>query len=271
MNISLLLGIVSAVLTLWFGVFKSTANSSFYLDSHAMILVCGGTLTASLIGFPISRILHLVETFLSWFFIKKIPDYKIVEELYSVALSFQKYKDLVDSSEFSHKFIREGFDFVKSDSFNDRQVQDILTKRIIAFKKALQSDAKMLTALAKFPPAFGLLGASTGMISMMLNLNSGGSKSIGPAMAIALVATFWGIALANLLLLPMADFANKIAQEDSHTRIIIMEGLVLIKKNEEPHVIVEILKSHLAPSDRRKVKILAKLNTIDQQNSNRIA
>lgn len=256
MNFSLVLGMTAAVLTLWLGVFKTTANPVFYLDLHALIIVCGGTMAAALIAFPISRILDLADTFLSWLIRRKSIDYKIVEELYEVALYFRKYHDLVSSLEFSHPFIREGFEFVKSEAFNERQLEEILSKRILGFRKSLQNDAKMLTALAKFPPAFGLLGASTGMISMMLHLNEGNAKAIGPAMASALVATFWGIGLANLFILPLADYASKIAADDSHTRLIILEGLLLIKRNEEPHVIVELLKSYLSPVDRRKVRIL---------------
>lgn len=256
MNISLLLGIGASVLTIWFGVFKSVEDPKFYLDVHAMVLVCGGTMAATLIGFPLSRLWGLAETLVDWLFRKKTPDYKIVEELYEVAIYYGKYKDLVSSVDFSHPFIREGFQFVKSSGFTEQQVHTILAKRIAAFKKALQSDAKMLQAIAKFPPAFGLLGASTGMISMMLNLNTGGSKAIGPAMAIALVATFWGIALANLIFLPLADFANKVAQDDSHTRLIIMEGLLMVKKETEPHVMVEVLRSHLPLADQSKIKIL---------------
>ncbi len=256
MNLSLIFGIIAAGLTLWLGVFRSVANPVFYFDTHAMILVCGGTMAAALIAVPFSSLVELVETLFEWLFRRKIPDYKIVEELYEVAMYYAKYKDLVSSAEFSHPFIREGFQFLKSESFNDQQIQAILSKRIISFKKMLQNDAKILTTLSKFPPAFGLLGASTGMIAMMLNLNSGGSSKIGSSMAIALVATFWGIGIANLFFLPLADFANKIAQDDSHTRLIIMEGLVLIKRQEEPHIIVEVLKSHLSPADRKKVKIL---------------
>lgn len=263
MNISFVFGIITAALTLWFGVFKTTANPFFYLDAHAMILVCGGTLAAALIAVPLARLIELGDTLLTWPFRRKVPDYKIVEELYEVAMYYRKYKDLVSSVEFSHPFIREGFEFVKSDSFNEQQIQSILSKRIIAFKKKLQNDAKILTSLSKFPPAFGLLGATTGMVAMMLNLNVGGSQKIGSSMAIALVATFWGIGLANLVFLPLADFANKIAQDDSHTRLIIMEGLVLIKHQEEPHVIVELLKSHLSPMERNKVRVLKQMSMAD--------
>ncbi|MGZ3773497.1 MAG: motility protein A [Pseudobdellovibrionaceae bacterium] len=260
MNFSLSLGIFTAVATLYFGVFRTTANPTFYLDPHALILVCGGTLAATLIAFPIGRMIALADTFMSWFLRRKTIDHRIVEELYEVAIYYRKYNELVSSLDFSHPFIREGFEFVKSKAFNERQLEEILSKRIIGFRKTLQNDAKMLNAIAKFPPAFGLLGASTGMISMMLHLNEGGTKAIGPAMATALVATFWGIALSNLIFLPLADNASKIAADDSHTRLIILEGLVLIKMDEEPHVIVEILKSHLSPADRAKVRVFKGLS-----------
>lgn len=270
MNISLILGLLAAGLTMWFGVFSSVETPKFYMDSHALILVFGGTFAASLIGFPIEKLLGLLNALINWFSRKKIPDYKIVEELYDVAIYYRKYRDILSSVDFSHPFIREGFGFVKSEKFNDRQLQMVLSKRIQAFKTEMHNDSKMLTAMAKFPPAFGLLGASTGMITMMLNLNSGGSKAIGPAMAIALVATFWGIALANLIFLPLADFANKIAQDDSHTRLIIMDGLVLIKKGEDPLVMVEVLRSHLSPDDRGKINLLSSLPMDERTSSRRV-
>ncbi len=255
MNKSLLSGIFLAIATLWFGVFKSVSNPLFYLDSHALILVCGGTLSASLIAFPFKQLVTLFDTLSIWLIRNKLPDYRVVEELYDVAQQFNKYKKLASPLEFAHPFINEGFMFLVSGDFDANQIQEILLKRIMAFRKKMQNDVKLLTALSKFPPAFGLLGASTGMITMMLNLNNGGSQKIGAAMAIALVATFWGIGLANLVFLPLSDFANKIAQEDAHTRLIIMEGLLMIKKNESPQFIVEILKSHLHPTERKKVKL----------------
>ncbi len=256
MNMSIFLGILAAGATMWFGVFKSVSNPSFYLDPHAMTLVLGGTVAASLIGFPLSKLLEVSDSLLAGFFRRKVPDYKVVEQMYEASIYFRKFRDLLNSVEFSHPFMAEGFSLLRNESFTEKHLQEILTKRIAAYKKKLHSDAKILTAIAKFPPAFGLLGASTGMIAMMLNLNKGGSQSIGPAMAIALVATFWGIALSNILLLPLADYANKIAQDDTHTRLIIMEALILIKKNEDPHVMVEILKSHLPSIDRKRIRIM---------------
>jgi len=271
MNKSLITGFFLACATLWFGVFKSVSNPLFYFDTHALILVCGGTISASLIAFPFKQLLSLADTFLIWLIRKKIPDYKIIEELYNVSLQYKKYKDLASTLEFSHPFINEGFAFVTSNEYDVDQIQEILIKRIVAHRKKMQNDGKILSAISKFPPAFGLLGASTGMIAMMLNLNSGGTQMIGSAMAVALVATFWGIGLANLVFLPLSDFANKIAQDDAHTRLIIMEGLILIKKNETSNNIIEILKSHLHPADRKKIKIIMEVSKKSNDNNTNAA
>lgn len=256
MNLSLVAGIIAAVLTLWFGVFKSTSNPLFYIDLHAITVVCGGTLAAALIAFPFRRLVSLADTFLSWVFRTRSADYKIVEQIYEVSLHYERYKELVVSEQYSHPFIYEALQFVANDAFSDSQMQEILQKRILSFKKTLQNDVKMLKALSKFPPAFGLLGATTGMIAMMLSLNSGGASKVGSAMAIALVATFWGIALANLIFLPLADYANKIAQDDSHTRYLILEGMLLIKQKQKPHIVVEVLKSNLPEYERSLVRTL---------------
>jgi len=271
MNKSLITGFFLACATLWFGVFKSVSNPLFYFDSHALILVCGGTISATLIAFPFKQLLNLADTFLIWLIRKKIPDYKIVEEMYEVSIQYKKYKNLASTLEFSHPFINEGFAFVTSNDYDANQIQEILIKRIIAYRKKMQNDGKILSAISKFPPAFGLLGASTGMIAMMLNLNSGGTQMIGSALAVALVATFWGIGLSNLVFLPLSDFANKIAQDDAHTRLIIMEGLILIKNNEPSSSVVEILKSHLHPGDRKKMKIIKDVSNSSNDNKTTVA
>lgn len=102
----------------------------------------------------------------------------------------------------------------------------------------------------KFPPGLGLLGASSGMIEMMVGLNSSGMDGIGNAMAVALVATFWGIAIANFVFLPLADYAARVASEDFFTRSLVVHGISLIKQGMAPKIIAETLISQLAIRDQ---------------------
>lgn len=105
--------------------------------------------------------------------------------------------------------------------------------------------------IARFPPAFGLLGATLGMISLLQTLGEPGAQDrIGPAMATALVATFYGLVCANLIFLPIAEKLGAVAATDRNIRAIIKEGLVMIVEKRHPTFIAEYLQSFLPPADR---------------------
>lgn len=250
MNISSFIGIALAGLTLWFGVFRATPDKLLFLDTHAIILVLGGTLAASFIAFPFKRLKNLVR-FTMWGFLYKymVKQEDLFAELLSVADTHYRTPRNPPQSDL-HPFLSEALMLLANSNIDAREMRQLLSRRIETTKHAYRSDAKMLNALGKFPPAFGLLGASAGMIAMMMNLGKGGAESIGPSMAIALVATFWGIAVANLVILPLADFAGKAAQEEIEMRKMIME-VTLLMKHQESHLFVQdYIRSSVTPSLR---------------------
>jgi chemotaxis protein MotA len=153
-----------------------------------------------------------------------------------------------------HPFLAEGLNLLQKNYLTRAELEDVLHARRLVFKKKYLQDAKILNAVAKYPPAFGLLGASTGMIAMMTNLGGpGGTSMIGASMAVALVATFWGIAAANFLLLPLADYAQRIIVVDQEIRELIIEGTMMIYDNADDEVLAERLRSRLQVGDRYKV------------------
>ncbi|MBO9666357.1 MAG: MotA/TolQ/ExbB proton channel family protein, partial [Bdellovibrio sp.] len=102
-----------------------------------------------------------------------------------------------------------------------------------------------------FPPAFGLLGATLGMISLLQTLGEPGAQDrIGPAMATALVATFYGLLTANLVLIPIAEKLSSVSQADMTLREIIKEGVLLVHEKKHPIFIREYLRSFLPPAQR---------------------
>ncbi|MBN8537713.1 MAG: MotA/TolQ/ExbB proton channel family protein [Deltaproteobacteria bacterium] len=256
MNISTLIGFGVAALVLWFGVLHSTPNPKLFLDPHALILVCGGTLAAALIAFPIKKLIGFFDFFISGVLLKKNLKTVVIGE--QIFRSYEMHKanhmdQLVNESGF-HPFLVESVKMISRHQFEDHELEEILETRIESIKTAYLNDAKMLNALAKFPPAFGLLGASTGMIVMMTRLGSGGAETIGPAMAIALVATFWGIAVANLVFLPLSDYANKVALDEARQRKMIADSVRAMNKKCSIAFLTEITLGHLPMSDRMKFK-----------------
>lgn len=256
MNISSLVGFILAGIIVWLGAISRSPKPQIFFDAHALIIVVGGTIAAGLIAFPLRRILNLVDLVLLGVLFKKKPsDTVIVNELIEAAAIGKENLDVrLNRRDIPHYFIREGYYLISEGLLTDDELLDVLSKRSETFRRTYLSDAKMLTALAKFPPAFGLLGASTGMINMMTNLGKNGTDSIGPAMGIALVATFWGIALANLVLLPLADYASKLNTEDQNTRQIIIEGLMMIKRGFNETVVARALIGMLPIGERVNFK-----------------
>jgi chemotaxis protein MotA len=251
-NVTAFFGFTLVGATLWFGVFKGLTNASIFLDSHALILVCGGTLAAALLAYPARSLARIADLILLALLFRMKPSaQQVVQELSDLTRAALRRDESCKGTSLSHPFADEAVQLLLTRDLPAEQALTILQNRIIGVRKTYQSEAKMLNAIAKFPPAFGLLGASTGMIAMMLNLGTGGTEAIGPAMAIALVATFWGIGLANLVILPLADFATRSAADDLHVRGIILEWARLVYKGHEPFTITQSINGHLPILDRK--------------------
>jgi chemotaxis protein MotA len=255
-NISTFIGVGIAAVVIWMGVIGHASNPFIFLDSHALILVIGGTLAAGLIAFPIQRFKDLSKFLLYVvFYPPKTGKIKIAEQILRMAGVQRGLLRPWELRDAHHPLLAEGYHLIKKSDLLVNEFRDVLLQRNQIVKDNYVGDAKMLMALAKFPPAFGLLGATTGMIAMMSNLGSGGQDSIGPAMAIALVATFWGIAVANLVLLPLADHANRTAQDQAQVRTMIVAGLVLIHQQASIVMIYEMMTGFLPMNQRNNVTL----------------
>ena len=251
MNITALAGFLVVLSVIYLGVIQHTANPELFLDSHAIILVLGGTLAAALVAFPFKSLTRIITLLYSGVLFKSKTNHRqVINDIILAAWEFRRNPESLLKRRANHPFLTEGFKLVAEDIISEADLKDILMRRSNYFKKSYIDDAKTLHALAKFPPAFGLLGATTGMISMMTHLSVGGKESVGPSMAVALVATFWGIAISNFILLPLADHATKAAAEDSFTRQLIIEGLMIIKQKRPDQVVVAKLNSYLSIQNR---------------------
>jgi chemotaxis protein MotA len=251
MNIASLIGFVIAGIVLWFGVLVSMKDPKIFMDAHALYLVLGGTACATFISFPIKKIFTIAALFFKRVFLKNTKNRpEIVKNLVDAAGVAKTNPLQLANMASPHDFAAEGYKLIADGVLSEHDMQETLMARAKFFKKQYHDDAKLFHSISKYPPAFGLLGAVTGMIAMMGNLGTGGPEAIGKAMAIALVATFWGIALANFVLNPLADLYMKIADEDFAQRQMIAEGLMMIKRRESPLVVQEKLNSYLPLKDR---------------------
>jgi chemotaxis protein MotA len=253
MNFSSLLGVFVGIAVVWFGIVDHTIRPQIFLDTHALILVLGGTLAAGLFAFPISKFFELFDFLLTAVRSQDKKRYKLAKELVDLVGSTSQIAAVTaNARECSHPLLQEGYELIVKRAVPEADYKRIMLQKNQRFRDKFLSDARALTALAKFPPAFGLLGATTGMISMLTGLSNNSQNSIGPSMAIALVATFWGIALANFLILPLADRATKLSSDESQLRTMIITALVLLYQGSSRATVIEHVASYLSPRERKR-------------------
>lgn len=258
MNYSSIAGIALAITVLIATMATSVKDMSVFLDYHAAMIVLGGTLAAALTSFSAGKMLSMFKVILSRVIKNSVNEYKIViEEVVDLARGYREDPQYLDQKvgELQTHFLREAVQLTIEGGLSPSDIDAILMKRAQTHYKRYEEDSNVFNTLAKFPPAFGLLGAVVGMIALMQGLGGADAiKSVGPAMAVALVATMYGIAFANFILIPLGENLAKSNRTDKITRSMVIDGIKLIRLKKHPVLVEENIKSYLLPSEREALK-----------------
>ena len=106
----------------------------------------------------------------------------------------------------------------------------------------------MFRGIGETAPGLGMLGTLVGLVQMLNNMQE--PSSVGPAMAVALLTTFYGAFIAQVIAIPLADKLHLKAQEEHRNMALVITSIQNILKGQNPKVITEVLSSYLAPQQR---------------------
>jgi chemotaxis protein MotA len=132
------------------------------------------------------------------------------------------------------------------------ELRELLELRAETIFASYNQDAAIFKTIAKFPPAFGLMGTTMGMIALLQAIGKGNSDSIGSSMSLALLATLYGLVLANVVFLPIAEYLGKKSRDEFVIRKMIIEAIMLIHEKKPAKFIEEKVKSFLLPGQRQQ-------------------
>ena len=253
MNLMSIIAFLLAGAVLAFGIISS-GNIDVFFNEHAFLIVVGGSVAAAAISFQIDRIFILFKVFFKRVLQGRKLDYvKLIRELMTIGEAFRKrspeLEKLIKTN--TDYFLKEAFTLVQEELLEEDVLIRILRTRVNTnFQRQMEEMIKFRT-VGKYPPAFGLMGTTLSMISLLEKLGQpGGQKLIGPSMAVGLVATFFGLALANLVFNPISENLQDSAKENRLKNLIIVEGIRLILQGTNPVILAEELNSFLIPSER---------------------
>ncbi len=254
MNISSLFGVVFGFGVVFMAMNSATDNFQFFLDPHGLLIVIGGTFAAASISFPLGKLFALFKVFVLRVLGQNKIDYQAtIQQILELSkkasagpLALQQAVQGV-----RNPFLRESVQLVAAGILTEREIRHVLEQRVRTTENRYLHEANMFRTIGRFPPAFGLLATTLGMIAVLQRIGSPDShKLIGPAMSIGLIGTLYGIGLANLVFIPIAENLTERTGEEITLRKLIIEGVVLLKQQANPVTVRESLNSFLLPSER---------------------
>jgi chemotaxis protein MotA len=219
---------------------------AMFADSHAAIVIFGGSFAATLIRFPLSSIFHGVPLGARFAFtMRRITQRELVDQIAQLADIARKQGPVaLEKVEVEDPFLAKGIRFI-ADGYDATFIRDNLERDRDNFLMHLDEGQKIYRAIGDCAPAFGMVGTLIGMVQMFANMTD--PSKLGPYMAVALLATFYGAAIANLLCLPIADKLQLKLHDD---RTLIIDGILMIRESKSPTLVREMLLAYLPEKHR---------------------
>lgn len=252
---STILGFAAAIAVIYVGI-SSIHSLNLLLDPISFVIVLGGTFAAGVITFGVPDMLGILNNTLRVFSRPKSNVEKTIAEVLRVTGRMDRNPKLYGlSEEFkdTHPFLQDGLRLIENGLSSD-EIQMIMETDMEKRKEHHLHQVEILKTLAKYPPAFGMIGTVIGLVGLMSNLSKDSSAMVGPAMAIALLTTLYGLLFANYFFIPMSDNLLHRVADDMAGRDVILRGVLMMKDKIDPLVIKENLMVHAPPAKRNKIR-----------------
>ncbi|OPJ57094.1 flagellar motor protein [Alkalithermobacter paradoxus] len=250
MDLGTLIGIASGFILIAIGIISNGSILTF-LDPASMMIVMGGTIAATLVAYPLPSVLESGKIVKKAFENKKSNSNSVIQNIIELANKARKEGLLAleeMSNDMDDEFLKKGIILIV-DGTDPELVRNLLETELSFVEERHKVGQGLFETMGSFAPAFGMVGTLIGLINMLRKLDD--PSTIGPAMAVALITTFYGSLLANLVFLPIANKLKVKSRNELLEKEIILEGLLSIQAGENPRIIEEKLKAFLSPAMRK--------------------
>lgn len=237
MDVLSLLGIILAFVAIIGGNFLEGGHLGALVNGPAALIVLGGTLAASLLQTPLSAFKRGIGLLIWILFPPRVDLAGGIDRIVNWSLTARKegllgLESVADSE--PDPYARKGLQLLV-DGAEPESIRSILEVDFLTQEARDIQAAKVFESMGGYAPTIGIIGAVMGLIHVMGNLAD--PNQLGAGIAVAFVATIYGVASANLLLLPIANKLKAIALRQSRYREMLLEGLLSIAEGENPRSI----------------------------------
>lgn len=223
------------------------SNVSIFFSISSFLIVMGGSFSALLVNYRWKEIVVVFKTLKKLMNKDAVNNEEIVEMLTDLARKSRKEGLLGledDVHRMDDRFYQKGLRLA-IDALDPDFIKDIMETDIEATMLRHQAGQGVFRTWGALTPSFGMIGTLIGLIQMLSKLDD--PSTLGPSMALALITTFYGALMANLVLLPIAGKLEVLSNEEILTKRIILDGILAIQSGINPRVLEEKLRSYIEP------------------------
>ncbi|WP_102050711.1 motility protein A [Pygmaiobacter massiliensis] len=263
MNITYLIGSVLATGFIMLGMMFTSVNGAMtvvpsqlinFFDPSSIMITVGCTLAVVIASFPAKMLKSMPKHFKIMLNTKKFNPMYYIEELTELATVARKNGLLAleeKANQQQDPFFKQAIMLIV-DANDPDKVRGILNNDIECMSCRHDDVAGMYEKASSVAPAFGMVGTLVGLINMLKNMNmdAGGSSSIGTDMGTALITTLYGCILAHMVFNPIASNLRSRDEEEVLCKMIIVEGITSIQAGENPKFLKEKLLTFMAQKQR---------------------
>jgi len=250
MDITTLLGLTIGIGAVIASFLMEGGRLSSLIQAPAMVLVICGTFGAAITTIPFGELKSLPKLIGIVLFDKQLNSQQLIDLICDLAYKSRKNGLLSLENELpkiKDSFLKKALQ-LSVDGFETNKIREILEIEMSYIEERHKVGAAFFQKLGGFSPTFGIIGTVLGLIHALGNMEN--SAGMASSIAAAFIATLWGVALANIIYLPISDKLKAKHQYEALYLDIICEGVICLSMGDNPRVIRMKLMSFLLPNKR---------------------
>ena len=227
-------------------------DAGIFLNINSALIVVGGALSTSFIAFPSKKVLGMVPIVRNAFKPNVYEPEDYVDDITRLAAVYRSrgMKQLEnEESTLDNRFLKNGIGMIV-DGYNAKEIHELMERELNAMLERHNSGIKVIRFVALQAPVFGMAGTLIGLVQMLMHLDD--PSTIGPALATALITTFYGLMLANLIMTPLAAKLTSRTDMEGVLFKAIRIGIIGIHDRVNPQKIQRSMNALLPPSQHRE-------------------
>ena len=253
-NLSTFIGIAGAVSMIVMGILTAGSTIMTFVDIPSVLVVVVGSYFCIFTQSSLSGTLGIFSTIGLTFKIPKFNEQGTITKLMAMSEKARREGLLAleeELEDLDDEFMKKGMRLVV-DGTDAAIIRDLMENEISQMQDRHMAKVSILNGWATLAPGLGMLGTVIGLIGMLKNLDD--KSSLGPNMAVALVTTFYGSILANLMFIPWANKLKTYDGDEAKMREMQIEGVLSIQSGDNPRILAMKLLSYLDPVSRKAVE-----------------